>query len=300
MIHRHVYRRAVLTDLAEERLPISWRIHRERALVLGWGRAILMQLAHPLVAAGVAEHSQFDREPHGRQHRANATIHAFLALSFGGREDARASAHSINDIHHHVHGRLKEGSQQFPEGTEYSATNRELEAWVHATLVDSFLLSYQLLVGALTRVEQDQYCADVRALGPWLGVPAHMLPGSVDELRGYMDEMVQRGEIEVTDTARQLAVPLLADGSGLIERALVGPFRLFSVATLPSSLRRAYGFAPGAHEARSLDWLTRSIHGTLPWLPSWVRYWPEARRAIAEGRQPIVPGLSSDVSRSDP
>ena len=45
---------------------VAWRIDRERAVLLGGGRSLLMQLAHPLVARGVAEHSDFQRRPFRR------------------------------------------------------------------------------------------------------------------------------------------------------------------------------------------------------------------------------------------
>ena len=55
---------------------IAWRIHRERVLLAGWGRAILLQLAHPLVACGVAQHSRFTTEPWGRIRRLQRTLSA--------------------------------------------------------------------------------------------------------------------------------------------------------------------------------------------------------------------------------
>src|SRR5205085_7905617 len=62
---------------------IAWRINGERVGLLGWGRAILLQVAHPLVAAGVAQHSQFARDPLGRLRRLQRTLDASLALTFG-------------------------------------------------------------------------------------------------------------------------------------------------------------------------------------------------------------------------
>ena len=38
---------------------VAWRINREAVVLAGGSCALLMQLAHPAVAAGVAEHSDF-------------------------------------------------------------------------------------------------------------------------------------------------------------------------------------------------------------------------------------------------
>jgi len=65
---------------------VAWRIHRERVLLAGWGRAILLQLAHPTVARGVAEHSGFTAERWGRLRRLHRTLSAMLALTFGSEE----------------------------------------------------------------------------------------------------------------------------------------------------------------------------------------------------------------------
>src|SRR5882762_9606327 len=106
---------------------MTWRLHREVVLLAGWGRAILLQLAHPLVAQGIADHSGFATDRRG-----------------------------------HVK-RLK----------------RALLAWVHVTLVDSFLLTYERFVAPLTPAERDRYCREAGAGGPLLGIPPGILPGSV-------------------------------------------------------------------------------------------------------------------------
>src|SRR5215468_10793526 len=86
--------------------PVSWKLHREVVLLAGWGRAILLQLAHPLVAQGVADHSEFAAEPWGRVDRLKRTLRAMLALTFGTPEEIAVTAAGINRIHDRVHGRL--------------------------------------------------------------------------------------------------------------------------------------------------------------------------------------------------
>jgi uncharacterized protein (DUF2236 family) len=67
---------------------VAWKIQREVVLLVGWGRAILLQLAHPLVAQGVADHSAFLTERRGRWRRLYRTLDSMLRLSFGTPEDA--------------------------------------------------------------------------------------------------------------------------------------------------------------------------------------------------------------------
>src|SRR5213076_666668 len=101
----------------------------EAALILAGPRALLMQIAHPLVAAGVAQHSGF---PAGAYRRLARTMQAMLAISFGDSEQARRAAERVTSLHRTVSGRSA-------AGRGYSALDPELLAWVWATLVDSAL-----------------------------------------------------------------------------------------------------------------------------------------------------------------
>src|SRR2546428_3358008 len=118
--------------------PMTWRLHREVVLLDGWGRAILLQLAHPLVAQGVADHSGFATQRRGHVKRLKRTLRAMLALTFGTPEEAEKAAAGINRIHDRVHGRLAQAAGAFAPGTPYSAHDPALLAWVHVTLIDSF------------------------------------------------------------------------------------------------------------------------------------------------------------------
>ena len=130
-------------------VPVSWTIHREVVLLLGWARAILMQFAHPLVARGVADHSGFTREGFGRWRRLHRTLGAMLTLTFGTEAEVAATIAHINGIHHRVRGRLAVPEGRFEPGHAYGANDPALLRWVHATCLDSFLLTYELFVAPL-------------------------------------------------------------------------------------------------------------------------------------------------------
>src|SRR5712692_8111852 len=191
-------------------MNMAWRIHRERVLLAGWGRAILLQLAHPKVARGVAEHSGFTTEPWGRLRRLHRTLGSMLALTFGTDEEAAAVAGRINAIHDRVHGRLGEAAGDAPAGAPYSAHDPALLTWVHTTLLDSFLLTYRLFVRPLSEVEADRYCTEVSGIESLLEISAGRLPRTEAALRKYLEDMLASGVIEVTDTARDLAREVIA------------------------------------------------------------------------------------------
>ena len=119
---------------------MAWRIGRESALLLGGGRALLLQVAHPLVAAGVAAHSDYRNNP---WRRLEQTMRTVWTIVYGTRAEADAVAARIRAGHSRVRGEIKRDMGPFRSGTRYSALDPQLLLWVHATLVDTALLVYR-------------------------------------------------------------------------------------------------------------------------------------------------------------
>jgi uncharacterized protein (DUF2236 family) len=249
-------------------------------LLLGWGRAILMQFAHPLVALGVAEHSAFRAEAFGGWRRLHRTLGAMLALTFGDRDQAQGAAARINAIHERVHGRLPRAAGPFAAGQEYSACDPALLAWVHATLVDSFLLAYERYVRRLSGAERDAYCAESADIEALLRIPAGTLPRTASALESYVAGRLESGEIHVTDTARSLARGILHPPMSAPAWPALAVLRLTTIGLLPPALRDAYGFPWDARRAAALSASTVVIRGLLPIVPSVLRDWPAARSAM--------------------
>jgi uncharacterized protein (DUF2236 family) len=265
---------------------VGWKVHSEITLLLGWGRAILLQFAHPLVACGVAEHSDFLAHRDERWRRLWRTLDAMLALTFGPAEEAARVIRTINAIHDRVHGRLQEPAGSFPAAAPYSARDPRLLRWVHATCLDSFLLTYQLYIGSLTQDEQNRYCADASGIETLLGMPSGYLPRSVAELEAYIAAMLAGGDICVTDTARALAREIVTPPLPRMARPLVWLARLPVIGLLPPSIRAGYGFRWDARREAALRLSAMAVRRILPLTPSVVRHWPLARSAFRRASPP--------------
>jgi uncharacterized protein (DUF2236 family) len=268
----------------EASLRMAGKLHQEVVLLAGWGRAILLQLAHPLVAQGVADHSGFAAEGWGRVRRLKRTLAAMLASTFGTPEESAAAVATINRIHDRVHGQLAGAAGTFATNAPYSAHDPALLAWVHATLVDTFLMTYERFVAPLTQAERDSYCRAAGAKAPLLGIPPQMLPGTTAELTSYMSQMLASGNIVVTDTARTIAHEVLALGLPRPARPLAAVARLPVVGLLPDHIREAYGFQWTRGQERTLSALAAATRHALPLLPPLLRYWPAARLAARRHR----------------
>jgi uncharacterized protein (DUF2236 family) len=258
---------------------VAWKINREVVVLLGWAPAILMQFAHPLVAAGVADHSDFSTGGLARLARLRGTVGAMLSLTFGTRPEALGAARGINRIHDRVNGRLREAAGIFPAGTPYSAHDPELLRWVHATLLAVLPRAYELYVGPLTRAEKEQYCREATGMAPLLGAPAGFFPDSLAALDAYMGETVAAGHIAVTQTARALAREVLYPPLSGVAAPGLWLSRLPAVGLLPASIRRAYGFAWGPRHALVMRLSAAATRRALRSAPSLLRDWPTARAA---------------------
>ncbi|MGH2532735.1 MAG: oxygenase MpaB family protein [Thermomicrobiales bacterium] len=234
-------------------VAVTPRVNRETVLVFGWGRALLLHLAHPLVAAGVADHSAFLGQPGERWHRLWRTVEALAALANGTTADAVQAARRVNARHARVQGRLREAAGIFPAGTVYSARDPDLLLWVHAVTVESMLRAHECFVGPLASHEMDQYCAEMGRIGLLLGIPEASIPTCVADLRGDLDTTKASGAITVTGTARALATEILETRAPTGTGALRPLVRFAAVGLLPPEVRNDYGFPwDGRHEAALL------------------------------------------------
>jgi uncharacterized protein (DUF2236 family) len=249
-------------------------VGRERALLLAGPAALLLQVAHPLVGAGVAAHSDFTADP---LRRLRGTLGAVLTVTFGDHDQASGAAQAVARRHAPVRGDLAEGSGPFPAGTRYAAHDPALAQWVWATLVWSALRATEAVLRPLPRPEQDMYVHDMVRFGRLFGVPPDA-PSDAAALERYVHGQLDH-VLAVGPTASVLARRILRPHPPLLPRVLrpVPPF--LAAALLPAGVRRAYGLPWGRRERVAWAVLRRLLRLTIPLLPSRVRHWPHARVA---------------------
>lgn len=258
---------------------VAWKINRESAVMLGGARAVLMQIAHPLVARGVSAHSSYMTDPFGRTER---TFVLGELLTFGSLEKARLAARTINRLHLHVHGDLPVDAGIFKKGTPYDARDPELLLWVHATLVDTLLLCYTLFIGPLTPAEQEIYYQESKAVARLLGLLPARMPGTVDDLRQYVYEMVHSDRLVATPEARQLANQVLFPPAPAILRPFMHLNLQMTCALLPQPIREIYGLEWNESRQHIFDMTMRGMRAIIPRLPVNLRELPITRRLIQE------------------
>jgi uncharacterized protein (DUF2236 family) len=256
---------------------VAWRVNGERLMLLAWSRAILLQLAHPLIAEGVYEHSSFRVNPRTAISRLRHTVGAMLALTFGDEATQAAAYAGIRAIHRRVNGQLSVDAGRFAAGTPYSAEDPNLVLWVHATLMESIPLVYERVVAPLTIAERDEYCVDAAPVAIALGARADEVPRSWTAVRARIDATYRANAIAVTPHARELSRALLSPRFTAPLAPLTWVNRLFAIGDLPPFVREQYGFEWTDANARSLDTMGSILRAVRHGTPSMLALWPQAR-----------------------
>jgi uncharacterized protein (DUF2236 family) len=205
---------------------------------LGGGTAVLLQAAHPLVAAGVVEHSTFEAD---LWRRLVGTLRALYLVTFGSKAEAERAGEVVQAVHARVNGATRTPMGPFPAGTRYSAEDPELMLWVHATLVHASLSAYQRFERTLSAAEQEDYYRDMTIVARIFGTPASVIPETVDGFREYFAAQIAGPEITVTEPAVKIARMILHAPLPAPMRLLAPSHRLATAAQLPPRLRREYG-----------------------------------------------------------
>jgi uncharacterized protein (DUF2236 family) len=246
---------------------VTWRVDREAVIFLGAGRALLLQLAHPWVAAAIAEHSRTFADPIGRFHR---TFNVVFTMVFGSRDHALAAARRLYQRHAGIVGTLPEKAGAFDAGSAYRANEISALRWVHATLVDTALMVHDLILPPLSLEEREQYWAESRLYGALFGLTPDDLPADWASFVTYNDAMMQSDVLTVSSAAREVAAQIFTGG-----RPWLRPprwYRTITAQMLPERLRAEFGFTVDDHDSKAADRALNRIRRIYPKLPARIRY----------------------------
>lgn len=232
------------------------RINSEPALLMGARAALLMQLAHPLVAVAVADHSRFRLDP---MSRLRATVQTISTIVYGSRDQAQAASSRVNALHARVAGRDD-------RGRDYSAADPHLLMWVYATLVHTAVGTYDRFVCPLTEVERAAFYEESKEIARMFAIPDDVLPPSLNDLHAWMCDRMERGEIIVTPLARELAAPLIRLFPWVPNR-VAGRLAFVAASLLPSEIREGYRLPLGQPGMLAVDALGRVSRALTPRTP---------------------------------
>src|SRR5262245_36161576 len=237
---------------------VSWQVDREVTVLFGGARALLLQAAHPLVVAGVNQTGMYERNPWKRLQR---TLVLTYTITFGTRAEAHAAADKINEVHARIHG------VDPVTGERYDALDPHLLRYVHATLIDSALLFEELTIGRLNDAGRQRFHEEQMLAAELVRVPKETIPPTVPALRAWLGDVIDRGELRVTEGARRVASLFMDPPADAEWRPILPQVARLAFGTLPPVVREMYGIRwSAAKEAalRATFAAMRAGHGLIP------------------------------------
>jgi uncharacterized protein (DUF2236 family) len=251
----------------------TWRINSEAALMLGGGRALILQVAHPLVGAGVEHYSRFRSD---RWARLTHTLDTMGQIIFGDEETARRGAERMRRAHARIQGVVSDGNAA---GHPYDATDPTLVLWVWATLVDTSIVTYERFVRRLSPEEIARYYEEQKRFAHACGVPPGGCPESYADFTAYFAETVER-TLEPTTAVHQVAEVALNPFD--LPRFAAPALALVSAPTvglLPPRLRDDLDLRWTSAHDRALELTALACRRGLPLVPRRFRHVRSAREA---------------------
>jgi uncharacterized protein (DUF2236 family) len=220
----------------------------ESVLMLGGGRALLMQVAHPVVARGVAGYSDYATDPWRRLAR---TMTALYTIVLGTQEEADRAAAITQAVHARVPG----------------ADDPDAQLWVHSTLVDTGLVMYEQFVRQLDEDEREAFYDEMCLVAELFGVPASVLPRTLDDFREYQRSV----RLRLTPEAREVARVVLSPPAPLSLQPAIRALRPLTIGLLPPAIRELFGFRWSRAHGLVLQAQARSVRMLLPAMPRRLR-----------------------------
>jgi uncharacterized protein (DUF2236 family) len=241
--------------------------------------AALLQLGHPKVAAGVADHSDFSEDPTGRFIR---TFEIVDSIVFADLETALEAAMVVRRVHDWVTGELEEDVGPFEAGERYEANTEENLLWVHATLLDQSIQAYETFVGDLTDAQKEEYYQEAKVFGQLFGVSRERYPETLSDFWAYyereLEDTVAVGTRGMEQRDQLLEATVLP---GVSRLRLLRPIQaFFGAATMPEPARTAFELPWNDRRQRLYDAVAAGVRRLLPYVPYRIRYNRNYRRNV--------------------
>jgi uncharacterized protein (DUF2236 family) len=192
----------------------------------------------------------------------------------------------VRKIHDRIHGPIEEDVGRFPRGHRYHANDAGALLWVHATLVETSFLAYEMGLGPLSHADKAAYYDDVKRMGALFGISGEVMPRTIADFDAYCARTVASDDIAVGEPARAMARFLFAPAS-VAMRPMMRWYQVLTTGMLPPKIREGFGFPFGRAERAIYDASLAAIRRGWPWIPERLRRRPEYTEALhrMEGRE---------------
>ena len=166
-------------------------------------------------------------------------------------------------------GRCASSVGPFAAGSRYEANDVAALRWVHATLIDTALVAYQLVCQPLSAEECERYWADARLFSAFFGIPQDVLPQSWADFADANQQMWRSDALTVSKEARKIAGTVLSGAGTRVP--IPSWYRALTARLLPARVREEFGLAYGEAEHRKTERALMVLRRAYPWMPGRLR-----------------------------
>ena len=260
---------------------MHWKIYRTPGIILGSYRALLLQIAHPAVADGVRQFSDFKADYLGRAER---TFTNMIKIYFGDQATALKSGLGLHHMHNMIRGKVAMTSGGDEE--QYCANDPELLLWVLATLIDTSLELYETICEPLNEKDKELFYKESKLTAAVMGIPAVIFPKDLDSFYKYYKEMLTGEELVINEVTKSLTLDIFKPPyfPSYIAKILAAGF-------LPSRFREELELSFTTKNIKHFNWIVNLVKWITRLTPPPLGYAPpyyqaHYRVAKAKGIQP--------------
>ena len=262
---------------------LVWHVNKNiLPLLMGAGRALLLQIAHPWVRQAVFDHSSVYDDPFGRLQRTALGVQSII---FGNVAQARKTATAIFTIHEKISGKLQYSQGPFEISSRYRANDVDALTWVFATLVESAVTVFERYMRPLSEAEKRHFYEESTKFAGLFGIPLQHCPQSWEDFYQYNQDMWRSEILTVNQASRELMNTLFTSPYPLLV-PFMAYFKMITSIELPDIIREKFQLAL-PRSAPVITRLNRTfIHLAHGFLPDLIRYGPvyEEARLRLKGR----------------
>jgi uncharacterized protein (DUF2236 family) len=259
---------------------MTWKLYREPSIILGGIRALLLQIAHPSIAIGVAKYSAFEKDTIGRAHR---TFLSMVQIWFGDLNIANNSARRLHIIHSMIRGQLVWETEDEIIINPFCAADPDLLYWVLATIVDTTIQLFEATVRPLSTSEKDQFFEETKITAQLMGIPLKNYPSSLEDFNSRFLTYLENGTLYLGE-----------DGKTITQSIFKVPYpirrlqQILAEGFMPAQAKPLFNLRPSQTILRGIIRVTRGINWLLPNDLRYASHYHQAmyRLALSNRRSP--------------
>lgn len=238
--------------------------------------AVLLQVAHPRVAQGVADHSDFQDDALGRLRRTLSTVNR---IAFGTVAEAEEMRARLKAVHGGVKGETSEG---MAGPGKYSAFEPDLLMWVLATLIDASIKGYEFVWEPLGRERRENFYRDFRKFGTYFGLGEEVGPADYGEFLDYYEEMLAGDLLGSHPLCGEVAAAVVRPRKPMRDRMLGKVVDFLPIETVPELIRTRLGLESSGWSRFRMKVLKQVAPVAFRVLPKRLTYYPESYERLRE------------------